>query len=316
MQSLRTVDADSGSFAGDLLSIYTFNPDKKRWCRAAYQDRRSVPSALPSAIQILTWNVNFLGARISERLQCAIEHIQLAVFRCTDEQAPQPCVLLLQEIEAEVIPVLLGNTWVRNHFQVTPISKFNWPGRAHYGNITLVARSIPVLSASSLVFANSHMSRNALIVDLQLGEPKAEGLIENATVDASETRIVRVANVHLESLPQGAKARPEQLALVAKALKETGLFGGVVGGDMNAILESDIDTPKEVGVRDAYTGADDDVEGHTWGYQPICAFPPGRLDKILYTPGTGFVGVRTGRGDWVSDHYGLLTTFSIHASDE
>lgn len=64
---------------------------------------------------------------------------------------------------------------------------------------------------------------------------------------------------------------------------------------------------------------DEKEEGMTWGYQPPCEFPPGRLDKILYTEGDAFemkgirrlgielrVSTPEGHMDWVSDHYGLI----------
>ena len=226
--------------------------------------------------------------------------------------------------------MLLSNDWIRVHFQVTPISKWNWPNRAHYGNITLISLPIPVVSASSLVFANSHMSRNALIVDVQLapsakGPPPPEtGNTEIVGNDDKVTRAplfrIRIANVHLESLQQGTSARPQQLALVRDALREKGIKAGLVGGDMNNIMECDKDIPSSLGLSDAYTGNDDDANGHTWGYQPACQFPPGRLDKILYTPDQGLIvaeptrvgmGVKTALEQWASDHYGLLTSVSI-----
>ena len=111
----------------------------------------------------------------------------------------------------------------------------------------------------------------------------------------------------------------------------------MVCGDMNAIQESDRNTPAEVGLLDAFQG-DEDPASHTWGYQPPCRFAPGRLDKILYTPPTDApsssfhhacfsvdapalvgVGLRApvplASGNnlevWASDHYGLATTLSI-----
>jgi tyrosyl-DNA phosphodiesterase 2 len=69
---------------------------------------------------------------------------------------------------------------------------------------------------------------------------------------------------------------------------------------------------------------DGDEEGMTWGYQPPGEFPPGRLDKILYTESDAFEmkGIRRlgievkmstleGRLNWVSDHYGLLCRVEV-----
>ena len=71
-------------------------------------------------------------------------------------------------------------------------------------------------------------------------------------------------------------------------------------------------------------GGDMDENGFTWGYQERDPgrFPPGRLDKILYLPRRGYkmdpperigVGLKTGGGAWVSDHYGLDSTLRLVA---
>ncbi|KAL5525810.1 hypothetical protein ACEPAG_7147 [Sanghuangporus baumii] len=336
MSSLRSVHDEPNSRG--MLSVYIYSPDKNRWTRAPYaQEQPAKGSSAPTSLRLLTWNVDFMASYAVDRLKCTLDHIQRDVFNCTDGNAPEPCVILLQEIEAEVIPVLLSNEWVRAHFQVTPISKWNWPNKAHYGNITLISLDVPVVSASSLVFANSHMSRNALIVDVQLAasprpETDATEIVGDGKNDSKVPRAalfrIRIANtagrilcnVHLESLQQGASARPQQLALVTEALKEAGIKAGLVCGDMNDIMECDKNIPSSLGLSDAYTGDANDSNGHTWGYQPVCGYSPGRLDKILYTPRRGLVvqestrvgvGVKTALGAWASDHYGLLTSVSI-----
>jgi len=161
------------------------------------------------------------------------------------------------------------------------------------------------------------MNRNALFVDLKLSVPATSRIVT-----------LRVANTHLESLPTpGAAMRPVQLGLVADVLKEDNLFGGIVCGDMNAISPSDIGLTEKVGLVDAYREGEEEEEeeeeeedSYTWGYQPTCEFPPGRLDKILFTPGAGItidrperigLALKTDKGQWASDHYGLITTVRI-----
>jgi tyrosyl-DNA phosphodiesterase 2 len=106
--------------------------------------------------------------------------------------------------------------------------------------------------------------------------------------------------------------------------------GGIVGGDMNAIAPSDEALAEENGLADAWERTrrergrgkgrgrgrgGEEEDGTTWGYQPRSRFPPGRLDKILYTERDGLevrdvrrlgVGLRMPGGAWVSDHYGLV----------
>jgi tyrosyl-DNA phosphodiesterase 2 len=117
--------------------------------------------------------------------------------------------------------------------------------------------------------------------------------------------------------------RPVQLGLVAEVLKEEDLLGGIVCGDMNAISPSDVGLTEKVGLVDACREGEDEEDSYTWGYQPSCEFPPGRLDKILFTPGAGGyivsqpervgLAVKTDKGQWASDHYGLVTTVRILA---
>ena len=155
------------------------------------------------------------------------------------------------------------------------------------------------------------MNRNALLIDIKLTAPVT-----------SRAVTLRVGNTHLESLPTpGTAMRPVQLGLVANILMEEDLFGGIVGGDMNAISPSDVGLPEKVGLMDAYEGEDNE-DSYTWGYQPPSDFPPGRLDKFLAAPGAGGcymidkpqrVGsaLKTDKGQWVSDHTGLVTTVHI-----
>lgn len=204
---------------------------------------------------------------------------------------------------------------------MTPGKIDEWPPGAWYGNVTLISRTIPVSDAYSLEY-DSEMQRNALIIDLKLSVPpnaarrKAQSKLQFVTL--------RVANTHLESLPSpGARLRTEQLGLVAEVLREEELVGGIVCGDMNAICPSDVELTSKVGLTDAWKGGNDEEDAFTWGYQPPCTYPPGRLDKILYASGTGGytveepkrvgLALKTEKGQWVSDHFGLTTTVRILA---
>jgi len=265
---------------------------------------------LPSTIRILTWNVDFSSPSPTERLATALAHIQNDVFKCESGEPPEPCCILLQEVCEQAFCVVLENEWIKKYFILTPLSTDKWPPGATYGNVTLVSRMIPVSEAWSLEFGSSKMSRNALMVDIKLSVPE-----ENSRV-----LTLRVANTHLESLPEGESARPEQMGLIAKVLKDKSLHGGIVCGDMNAIGPSDWSLAEKVGVVDAWKGDDDDEEGFTWGYQPPCGHPTARLDKILFVPGNMYevdepkvvgVGLKTSQGLWASDHFGLVTALRL-----
>ena len=293
---------------------------------------RYATECLPTSLALITWNVDFFMDEAPLRLTAALDYLQLYAFPEYEGWQPPPCLILLQEVERDAFPALLSHPWVQAWFMVVPGSpQEGWPqgGLHRYGTVTLIARSIILASSGYVHFTESRMGRNALVTDVLLGgtEPRA--------------RVMRVINTHLESLPQGARKRAAQFGVIARLLRSGGtepvFAGGIVCGDMNAIVLSDAMLPEQNGLLDAWEvqrrrdrrnrrsrwvgleGEDEDGEGVTWGYQPPCEFPPGRLDKILYTDSDAFEikGIRRlgvelrmstpeGRLDWVSDHYGLL----------
>lgn len=267
-----------------------------------------------SQLRIITWNIDFATPRPEERLTACLNHIQ-EVLQCKEEEAPEPCCILLQEVLDTVIPHLLRNTWVRQWFTVSPHSSVKWPNGARYGNVTLVSRSLTIAECHILHYGFTKMERTSLCVKIRLNYP----------APSRETAIICVVNTHLESLPQGAVWRPHQLDMCSRFLRLRGVTGGVVAGDMNTIMPEDEGIEKEVGLRDAWRKGAAET-GKTWGYQGQNeGFPYGRLDKVFYLPGRRYkvdeprrigVGVKTGESSssdtlWASDHYGLETTLRM-----
>ncbi|KAG1750802.1 Endonuclease/exonuclease/phosphatase [Suillus lakei] len=301
------------------LRAVRYSSRKRRWAQTS-NCARGVREPLPSTVRLVTWNIDFAAADKKKRLLAALSYIQQHVLDCrTISDRPEPCCILLQEVHASVFTQILNAEWVRRCFIVVPTSVDKWPEQAEYGNVTLVSRTIPVVNASTIVFSNSKMKRNAVFVDIKLSipahedEPRLSGGIVT----------LRVANTHLESMPDGAAARPRQLKLIAAALHGRGIFGGIVAGDMNAISPTDEAIVEAAGLCDAWEGTEGE-EGSTWGYQSQERLPPGRLDKVLTTGQDGFIvdqperigiGEVIGRGKWVSDHYGLVTRVHIVRED-
>jgi tyrosyl-DNA phosphodiesterase 2 len=275
---------------------------------ASYDSKESYsPDRLSTSLSLITWNVDFMKPNVTKRLTAALDYLQYHAFPGSQGGQPPPCVILLQEIHVGEFDTLLAHPWVREWFMVAPGSTENgWPRYATYGTVTLVSRSDSLLLAGSTCvhFGGSRMWRNALVTDVVLGV-------------ASRARVLRVVNTHLESLPQGTPQRVVQMGVIASLLKKEGILGGIVGGDMNAIAASDETLAEENGLADAWeedkrNGNAED--GITWGYQPRMRFPPGRLDRILYTKKDGLkvrdvrriaVGLEIPGTGWVSDHYGL-----------
>ncbi|KAI0091289.1 Endonuclease/exonuclease/phosphatase [Irpex rosettiformis] len=265
---------------------------------------------LKSSIKIITWNVDFMAPNARTRLFTVLQHIQYEVLGCNaDDEQPEPCCILLQEVHPGAFPEILDNDWIRQHFCVMPVKPDDWPD-GHYGNVTLVSRTIPVLNAQLLQFGNSFMGRHAIVVDLRLDAPGPHRSMVT----------VRVANVHLESLPVGTSMRPLQLSSAADMLREDGIHAGVIAGDMNAITPEDGFIHEQADLLDAWKGDEEEEEALTWGHQPPSKYPPGRLDKVLYTPNGGCtveepdrvgVGLKTMDGQWASDHCGLVTVLRV-----
>ncbi|KAF8233196.1 hypothetical protein L208DRAFT_1422960 [Tricholoma matsutake] len=272
----------------------------------------------PSSIKLVTWNVDFHSPQVKARLFIALRYLETQVFKCPRGEAPEPCVIMLQEVHRDALPHLLDYEWVRNHFVVTPISHIRWPNECHYGNVTLVSRSLIVVKTCILHFGHSSMSRAGVVVDIKLNTP--------ATAAESREVTMRLINTHLESLPQGEQYRLIQMSILATYLKKKDeVQGGVIVGDMNAICPSDASIAEDVGLRDAWKKGDSDESGFTWGYQGGGEFPAARLDKVLYLPRRGYrvdepsrigIGLRAeyiegGEDIWVSDHYGLVATLRV-----
>jgi len=262
----------------------------------------------PTSLSLITWNVDFATRHVNRRLTAALDYLQFNAFPNYNGGQPPPCLILLQEVALEAFDALLAHPWVRAYFMVVPGDlETGWPRYAMYGTATLVARSVPLVGTTCVHFQQSRMGRNALVTDVALG----------AGVEPS-TCVLRVVNTHLESLPEGTPRRVAQMGVIAELLGEAAMVvGGVVCGDMNAIRPSDETLAEQNGLTDAWKHGrrdGEDEDGVTWGYQPTSRFPPGRLDRILYTKNDAFdvkdvrrvaVMLRMPDGNWVSDHTGL-----------
>ncbi|KAF5367577.1 hypothetical protein D9758_003707 [Tetrapyrgos nigripes] len=294
------------------LKMYRYRDGTQRWKHLPVSyDKHSAPNR----INLITWNIDFQSPYPTERMQGAMKFLQEYLG-----DPPSPCVILLQEVSNKVLPYLLEVEWIQRHFLITPTSKVKWNGKGTYGLVTLVEKSIPVVHSSIVHFANkvvTDMERAVLLTDVKLRVPgTGSGKDEKCLV-------VRIANVHLESLGylMAVKKRREQLKFCAWIVREPDeqhpFHGGVVAGDFNAI-DSDSDSQvTEEGLKDH--GPEMELrEQFTWGVNDDRGgYPPGRLDKIVYTPYRGFrmtIPERLGFGltinsrgkeECVSDHCAL-----------
>jgi len=279
----------------------------KRFSSGKWNFAPQVPydDSLPTSLFIITWNVDFATPKPAMRLTAALDYLRYHAFPEHKGGKPPHCLILLQEVKIDAFNTLLAHPWVREWFKVVPGNpEAVWPRGATYGTVTLV--HAPLANSVYVHYEESIMGRSALVTNITVG----------GAAERHAPRILRVINTHLESLPIGTPMRITQMGVIAGLLKEAGILGGIACGDMNAIAPSDATLPEQNGLSDAWEHKQDEEEeeGTTWGSEPVTIFPPGRLDKILYTESDAFdvkdvqriaVGLEMPGGEWVSDHYGL-----------
>lgn len=252
-------------------------------------------------------------------------------------------MILLQEIMGSSLDTLLTSPWVKANFQISHTQPEQYQT---YFTITLVSGGVGAVSVFRTPLVKTCMGRDGLFVDIPISHPH--------TADRNVKNVLRICNTHLESLQSGNNVRPFQLSQIASLLRtpspDTEIVAGLVGGDMNAISLNDeaLHRLPDICLQDVYeTAKEDDAslgdvndergerEGYTWGYQPICQYPPGRLDKIMFTgilrpltvgrsPCVTRLGVglkakaqdtEPGVEVWVTDHFGIAATFAVLAQD-
>jgi tyrosyl-DNA phosphodiesterase 2 len=166
----------------------------------------------------------------------------------------------------------------------------------------------------SRVALPSKYGRDALCVDII--SPTAPGTI------------LRLINVHLDSLGDTLHYLAQQMEILADVLRELGCGGGIIAGDFNAISPEDDGLVHKNKLVDAWVALHGraDPDGATWGVgvERRDGLGPGRLDKVVMMglKAEGMEVLRPGPIEvprpgekpveipW-SDHWGLRCTFTI-----
>lgn len=223
-----------------------------------------------------------------------------------------PAVICLQEMTPDDLLLIQETPWVRERFYITDIDERNWDA-GWYGTTTLIDRRLPV-SNCFRVPMESRFGRDGLFVDIPLGihnsEPRSTS--DGAPASEPEDNVLRICNVHLESLVANPPLRPSQLALASSYLQNPSpavpfplplasspgsqaarrgsphIASGLITGDFNAIQPFDRTLHTDLNLRDAYlslgapenpTGRNPELEGpdpgFTWGFQS----PPGEAER-------------------------------------
>lgn len=296
-----------------------------------------------TSLRLITWNVDFMAPFPQARTAAALAHLGGLV---ADTPAPTAVVVLLQEMtqspsspppdpqDPDDLGQIARAAWVREGFLLSDPTPEFWGCR--YNSVTLVDRRLGVGRVSRLPLV-SRYRREALLVDILLEAAAGRG-----AGDGDGGRVLRVCNVHLDSMAGDPPMRPIQWKGCAKHLQDSGdgVVAGIVAGDCNANQEYDHALPGENGFKDAYLelgGREDDARGFTWGPQsPGTRWPHKRMDKVCFCQNSSRgevlrlkglekigVGVRVEdeavakqlleetSADYVTDHYGLMADFDL-----
>ncbi|KAF8454389.1 hypothetical protein BGX38DRAFT_1267985 [Terfezia claveryi] len=230
-------------------------------------------------------------------------------------------VILLQEVsdpgaregyfrnncDSSALAGILADEWVRSDFLTADTRMM-----ATYGTVTLISKNLATVPAQRNTNVKDNGSRGCFRVPAPASVMGRDLLCVDLILQRSG--ILRICNVHLESLTMGTKTRPLQLALASQLLREEGVAAGIVAGDMNAIDTQDFTLPSREDIelqdfwaeyigRETALAADSEKigwkeessensgnesnwgeeKGHTWGYQSgNTIYNPRRLDKILF----------------------------------
>ena len=251
---------------------------------------------------------------------------------------PPANVIALQEVSREAFEAILRDRWVKMYYQVIPSSPDEWtpeptsvePGpygeytgrgrKAEYGNVILATRSLPVMRPRIIHFADTTEKRMTIMFDTFLSVPSHPRPKHAVHRHAKRTTArLRLACTQLESGQLGVFSRRHQLETVSSEIIDNRIDGAVLAGDLNVAHFGDIGMPQLVGFSDAETRAENDSMSFTWGYHPgMSEKQPCRRDKILYWQNrkrfwvnqirTLGIGLKMRNGQYVTDHYGIMTS--------
>ena len=281
----------------------------------------------PQTVRLISWNIDMLVPFGDERMTAALTYLQTLV---SSTPAETPIVIFLQEMTPSDLALITSSSWIRERFNISDKDNSAWLS-PYYGTVTLVDARLSIASVFRVPFL-SKFDRDGLFVDIVLS-PSSK-----VPSSASQSpKVLRLCDVHLESLVANPPVRPAQLSAAAEYLRAPEVACALLAGDLNAIEPFDRTLHHENGLQDAYLelgGREDDEEGYTWGYQVPRAmreqFGCSRMDKIFFRGdisakkferiGVGAKvdedvkqGVRMGEDEeWVSDHYGVMGDFVIN----
>jgi len=272
---------------------------------------------LKDTFRLLSWNIDVLIDYGKERMMAALKYLGQLINKIPAEQ---PIVIFLQEMSVSDLRQIQETTWIQHRFHITDLGAKSWQS-PFYGTTTLVDKRILIADVFRAPFP-SRFERDGFFVDIQL---------------ANTDKVLRLCNVHLESLISDPPIRPKQLEQASNYMHEENVYAAVLAGDCNAIQPFDRMLHNAHGLKDGYLalgGQEDCEEGYTWGQQVPAVlrekFGCSRMDKVLYCGnievnslekiGEGVMVeeeevrkkmVESGMVEFVTDHIGLMAEVRV-----
>jgi tyrosyl-DNA phosphodiesterase 2 len=300
--------------------VYAFN--STTWNTAKFgpvvkKDAANSKVVSMDSFRLLTWNIDVLTEFGEERMASALEYLGQMI---AEIPASQLIVVLLQEMSVSDLLQIQNTPWVQSRFHITDLDAKYWQSDL-YGTTTLIDKRFTIARVFRTPFP-SNFQRDGFFVDVRLTD---------------SDKVLRLCNVHLESLIADPPIRPGQLEQAAKYMHDDTVHAAVLAGDCNAIQPFDRTLHSENRLNDAYLelgGQEDTEEGCTWGQQVPESlrqrFGLSRMDKVLFCGDATVkslerigVGVKVENGDvrkamveagmveYVTDHLGLMAEIEL-----
>ena len=306
-------------------ALSVFNRSTQSWAPIPLQNVQNTQSQVTQRLSLISWNIDAFSPRPVSRAKLILGHIL--------EGSKPPDIIFLQEVTPDVRASLLDDARVRAAFLATEAEDQTLFEHVPFTTMTLLSRARFasgldsqkegdeieggnkfLLGRVSRVTLPSKYGRDALYVDTI--PPTGPGTV------------VRLINVHLDSLGDTLHYRAQQMEILANLLREPGCSGGIIAGDFNAISPEDDGLVDKNQLVDAWVALHGraDHDGATWGVgvERRDGLGPGRLDKVammglnatemeVLCPGPIEVprpGEKPVEISW-SDHFGLRCTFTI-----
>ena len=271
-------------------------------------------------LSLASWNIQASQSKPEARCELILDRIL--------EGPKSPDIIFLQEVASITRKSLLDDPRIRSNFLTTDAEDDIMFKGVPFATMTLLSskRFRSPLLAGEEEGEEEDEGGSKIVLDsvFRTGLPsryKRDALCVNIAAPATPGTVLRLLNVHLDSLDSQFR-RLLQMEVLASLLRERGCSGGIIAGDFNAILADDHTLVDKHELVDAWltlhgsTGGRDG--GATWGVDVELkkGLKPGRLDKVvmlglqpveieILQPGLIDAYTR-----W-SDHCGLRCTFTI-----